>query len=99
MEQKPGDRPIRVRGVYRASKRGQEWAIKLLKKGRTFYGMLDWLYYRVDFEDIFNKKNTYFDLIKSDKGFMGCYLPIPIKLGKCGVRKRSFHRFEKRNKP
>lgn len=92
MEQKPGDRPIRIRGIYRAAKRGQQWAIKLFKKRGTFSGLLDWYWYRVDFGKLLSER-SFLDSTPKIEPWASGYLPISF--GGISKRKRSFYR----NKP
>lgn len=77
-EKKSGDWPLRLRGYYRALKRGDAWAVKL-SKHTDFAFFLRWIY-----RDLINKEkltnNPFLALLEKDKGTssLGAYFPVPI---------------------
>lgn len=77
-------RPIRMRGYYRAVRRGEAWAVEIeSKKEHDPLGYLTALVYRnVDFRSLTFSENPFLTVLHGPHdGFAGKYVPVPLKLG------------------
>ncbi len=79
----PGARPIRLRGYYRAVKRGDAWAVKIasLLKRDKLAGLLALCYRNVDFKELMSLSNPFLKLVDKSTGsnYWGAVIQIPFK--------------------
>lgn len=78
-EKYEGVRPIRMRGYYRAVKRGDAWAVKIanLIISNPMSGLLVLMYRNVDFKKLVYSENPFLKLIPKDDSWLGTYI-IPM---------------------
>lgn len=79
--------PRRMKGFYRALKRGEPWAIKMNRfPPGTFQFLLEWHFNHPAegylMEQEFKKTNSFLANLPKFETFGGCYLPVPFKTGK-----------------
>lgn len=84
---KLGKRPIRLRGYYRAVKRGESWALKIdaLKEKNYFQWIIALSFRNVEFADILSAENPFLSVLEKSIPFSGKYLPISIIFGDSDV--------------
>lgn len=70
-----GDRPTRLKGYYRAVKRGEPWAVKM--ESIRISDPTTWFLMRI-YDDITWSKNPFLEAISKNHEFMGKYIPVPI---------------------
>jgi hypothetical protein len=75
-ESNPGDRPIRMKGFYRAVKNKEPWAVRLNNIKSPEARVLAMLYSRVDFKKLSLSGGPFFS--RGYSGFCGKINPVPF---------------------
>lgn len=78
----PGDRPKRIKAFHRAAKRGEQWAIRLLKLRETnpMVFLLERYFSPSDFKDLVYNENPFLKMIEKSDSFSGSIVPFPVSL-------------------
>lgn len=82
-----GVRPIRLRGYFRALKRGEPWAVKLSKKWGTLSFWLEWTYSPEFLKAMVYAENPFLSMISKDVGWTGSYMTVPMTIG-CELKQK-----------
>lgn len=72
-----GARPTRLKGMYRAAKRGEQWAVEILKHPKGSFGRLLAMYIRdLDLE---TRKESLFSKLSKQTAWVGGTFSVPLR--------------------